>query len=173
MEKWKSIIGYEGLYEVSNLGRVRRSHYLNKLSVEAVEKARQLRASGQIYTDIANHFGVTQRAIIKALNVPLKCTALRTPNRILKLQKDGHGYWQIGLWKHGKGTLRQVHILVANAFLGIPPEGCEVNHKNGKKYDSRVDNLEYVTHQQNCLHSYHVLGNSRHLLTPRRKNIHQ
>ena len=46
-----------------------------------------------------------------------------------------------------------IHRLVMLAFVGKCPEGLEVNHKNGKKYDNRLSNLEYVTHQENVRHS--------------------
>ena len=43
-----------------------------------------------------------------------------------------------------------IHHLVALAWLGDPGEGLEVNHKNGVRTDNRVENLEWVTHKQNC-----------------------
>ena len=47
-----------------------------------------------------------------------------------------------------------VHRLVAMAFIGMPPDGMEINHKNGNKSDNRLDNLEYVTHSQNVVHAH-------------------
>jgi hypothetical protein len=47
-----------------------------------------------------------------------------------------------------------VHRLVALAFLG---NGAEVNHKNGDKADNRLENLEWTTRSDNCLHGIHVL----------------
>ena len=32
MEEWKDVIGYEGLYQVSNSGKVKRLAYYNKVS---------------------------------------------------------------------------------------------------------------------------------------------
>lgn len=50
-----------------------------------------------------------------------------------------------------------VHVLVANAFLGPRPDGLVHNHKNGDKFDSRPENLEYVTSSENLQHAYDVL----------------
>ena len=41
------------------------------------------------------------------------------------------------------------HILVAKAWIGPRPEGCELDHLNGNKLDWSVDNLEYVTPAEN------------------------
>ena len=45
--------------------------------------------------------------------------------------------------------IRMIHRAVAHAFLGDPPFGTEVSHKDGNSHNNRADNLEYVTHAQN------------------------
>lgn len=79
-------------------------------------------------------------------------------NRLRKL-KQTRGYSYVSLRREGKGKNRYVHHLVLAAFEGTIPAGHEVNHKNGIKTDNRLENLEYVTHSQNELHSFRVLGN--------------
>jgi hypothetical protein len=65
------------------------------------------------------------------------------------------GYLQVKLHKR---KAYSVHRLVAKAFCPGFREGLFVNHKNGIRTDNRAENLEWVTHQQNLLHSYRVLG---------------
>ena len=49
-----------------------------------------------------------------------------------------------------------VHRLVATAFIRAINQGEVVNHKNGIKYDNRIENLEIVTQQANMLHSTYL-----------------
>lgn len=50
----------------------------------------------------------------------------------------------------------KIHQLVAEAFLGPCPDGCEVNHRDGDPKNNRVDNLEYLTHADNIAHAYEI-----------------
>lgn len=44
---------------------------------------------------------------------------------------------------------RYVHHLVAEGFIGPRPDGQEIRHLNGDRYDCRATNLAYGTHRQN------------------------
>jgi DNA polymerase I-like protein with 3'-5' exonuclease and polymerase domains/intein/homing endonuclease len=71
-----------------------------------------------------------------------------------------------GSWGHVKVRLGRgakdspVHQLVAEAFLGSRPEGCEVLHLNGLPADNRVSNLVYGTSAENSAHTV-LHGRSR------------
>ena len=55
---------------------------------------------------------------------------------------------------HTDGTRRrlQAHIAIARTFIGIRPYDTVVAHLNGKKEDSRLENLAYVSVCENCAH---------------------
>lgn len=47
----------------------------------------------------------------------------------------------------------RLHRLLALAFIPNPSNLKVVNHKNGNKFDNKLENLEWVTHSENSLHS--------------------
>lgn len=71
---------------------------------------------------------------------------------------DSHGYLALNL-PLGNGKYRRTfaHRLVAAAFLPDFSDALEVNHKNGKRKDNRIQNLEMVTHAENMRHAAQVL----------------
>lgn len=71
-----------------------------------------------------------------------------------RILKPGLGkYALVRLAQDGIKTTRNIHILVAEAFLGQRPDGCQVNHKNFDRHDSRLANLEYCTAKENIGHA--------------------
>ena len=69
--------------------------------------------------------------------------------KFMKDRYDKDGYKKIGIVLDGKQKTYQVHQLIAMTFIPNPFGLTEVNHKNGKRDDNRVENLEWVTHIQN------------------------
>lgn len=63
------------------------------------------------------------------------------------------GYPRVCLCVDGRQNNYLVHRLVAIAFLGKPESNKEVNHINGIKGDSRLENLEWVTSRENHIHA--------------------
>jgi len=68
------------------------------------------------------------------------------------------GYQQCVLKKDGMQTNKQIHVLVAEAFLSKSSIDMEVNHIDGNKINNNIDNLEWITHSDNIKHQYSVLG---------------
>lgn len=77
---------------------------------------------------------------------------------ILKCVKDSYGYLNVDLIQNGVKKRVKVHRLVAQAFIpNLEYKPC-INHKNGIRDDNRVENLEWVTYQENEIHKRNVLG---------------
>lgn len=72
---------------------------------------------------------------------------------IIKLYTTKRGYVQVSLTKDKVSRQKDVHRLVAYAFLGNPGAGMQIDHKNGDKTDNRAINLEWVTPQENTRRS--------------------
>jgi len=64
----------------------------------------------------------------------------------------------------GRSKCRLVHRLVATAFIDGDTQ-LQVNHKNGKRDDNRVENLEWVSCSDNHRHSYASLNRKAHQWT--------
>ena len=62
-------------------------------------------------------------------------------------------YQTIKLCKNGKQHLHLVHRLVAQTFIPNPYNKPEINHIDGNKHNNCVSNLEWVTRQENAIHS--------------------
>jgi hypothetical protein len=89
-----------------------------------------------------------------------------TAFRILKPTINKYGYKRVGLSEHSKIKSMTVHRLVALAFIGEPQEGKQVNHKDGIKTNNNINNLEYVTIQENAIHAF------THNLNPQKGHTH-
>lgn len=73
--------------------------------------------------------------------------------QVLKPAKNKHGYLTVALSYKGEKLRRQVHRLVAMAFIPNPEDKPEVNHKNLNKEDCAISNLEWVTTEENRQHA--------------------
>lgn len=79
--------------------------------------------------------------------------------RIMKQFLRKNGYLHTNITINGKTKSMLVHRLVCSAILGINEK--EVNHKNGIRFDNKIENLEWVSHSENGLHSYKELNRKR------------
>lgn len=65
--------------------------------------------------------------------------------RICKQLETDKGYKYYKLQGICKWHKLRIHFLVASAFIPNKNNNNLVNHKNGNKWDNRVDNLEWYT----------------------------
>lgn len=72
----------------------------------------------------------------------------------IKQYKDVDGYPHVYLVKGQIRCYRAVHKLILGAFVPKPSPKYQVNHKNGKRDDNRLENLEWVTSQENTKHGW-------------------
>ena len=76
--------------------------------------------------------------------------------RFLKPFLNNQGYELVDLWDNTHKK-KLVHRLVAEAFIPNPDNKKEVNHIDGNPLNNKADNLEWVSHNENMLHSHRVL----------------
>ena len=105
-EIWRDVKGYEGLYAVSNWGRVKSLNY--------------------------RHTG---------------------KEKILRPGKHVDGYLSVVLCRCGRPKMYRVNRLVLSTFNPIDGmENLDCNHLDENKLNNRLENLEWVTHKENCNH---------------------
>lgn len=71
--------------------------------------------------------------------------------RICKKFLNVDGYVVVAFWVNQKVLHRRVHRLVMETWVGADER--EVNHIDGDKQNNVLENLEYVTHQENVDHA--------------------
>lgn len=73
--------------------------------------------------------------------------------RVLTPAIDARGYERVCLFKMDRDRRYKVHRLVAITFIPNPDNKPQVNHKDGNKRNNFVDNLEWVTNEENMRHA--------------------
>ena len=74
--------------------------------------------------------------------------------RLIKGWTGKIGYRVVSLWKDGKATKHNVHVLLATTFLPNPDNLPEVNHKDGVKLNNDITNLEWISGSGNIRHAF-------------------
>lgn len=69
-----------------------------------------------------------------------------------------NGYYIKCLQRGNTKKYVTIHRLVATAFIPNPMGLEQINHINGNKIDNRVENLEWITREDNMLHAVYTLG---------------
>lgn len=122
-EEWRPVVSWEGVYQVSSQGQVRRVAGYPTFQGRPRRHSRTGLMTGQ----------------------PVE--------RVLKpMLKDGRPTVCL-VQGMGTEKWISVHTLVAEAFLGARPEGQTVKHLNGDKADNRVENLEWATLRRQRQHA--------------------
>lgn len=74
---------------------------------------------------------------------------------IQKLYERDNGYLSCNVYYEGVQKTKEIHILVAEAFLGERPSSQYViNHIDGNKTNNHLSNLEYITYAENTQHAF-------------------
>ena len=129
----------------------------------------------EIWKDIPNYEGyyqISNLGNIKSLKRKVKqfngyqIIEKEIDERMLKTSKQNNGYILVRLSKNGKAKTYSVHRLVIRTFIG---ESClQVDHKNGKKSNNELNNLEYVTSFENMRRAFR-----NNLVTLKKNEINQ
>lgn len=124
-EEWREVRGYEGLYEVSNMGNVR------SLDRIVTQKTR----GGWI-----KNFNYSGRILKPDITISI----------------SGNPYYRVTLSKDNKTKRFMVHRLVAENFLPNNENKDVVDHIDGCSTNNNVNNLRWVTTQENNKNPIHI-----------------
>lgn len=136
LELWSDITGYEGLYQVSNLGNVKSLNRSMMVTQERYSKPRLMRRKGKLLKPGVSYY----KGKASAYPVVLLC-------------------------KNGIPKNHRVHRLVALHFVPNPENKPAVNHLNANTLDNRAANLEWCTITENNRHAI-ALGNRKYKNKP-------
>lgn len=113
----------------------------------------------EIWKDIPglNYYQASNLGNIKSLPKMVNNNLTKVPylmkGRILVQMNTTTGYKRVSVIDGNEKKQISVHRLVAMAFLDNPDNKRTVNHKNGIKYDNRIENLEWATYSENTSHA--------------------
>lgn len=74
-------------------------------------------------------------------------------NSPIEPTKNPNGYYKYCFTLNGKREQKLIHQVVAKHFLANPYDHKQVNHKDGNKANNSVQNLEWISSEDNIQHS--------------------
>ena len=83
------------------------------------------------------------------------------PGHVLARRIQNGGYLFVSLYRGSKAIVKTVHSIVAAAFIGPRPDGCDINHLDGDKTHNAAGNLEYIDRAGNMRHAFRT-GIAKH-----------
>lgn len=115
----------------------------------------------EVWKDIKGYEGeyqISNRGRIKSLpkeklHDSISGTKYTTKEKIMKPADNCRGYMCTMIGRNEKSRTVSIHRLVAEAFIPNPDNLPEVNHIDGDKKNNNVENLEWVSHQDNMRHA--------------------
>jgi len=125
---------------MKNLNATERKNYLKKL-VELNERYN----NGLKQIPSYPRYSVNKEGTIVKDNATGK-----EKNFYLNRGKKSNSYFIVNIKDlQGNSKMKYVHHLVAEAFISERPEGLVLNHIDGNEKNNDVNNLEYITQNQN------------------------
>ena len=120
-------------------------------------------ANSEIWKPIADYEGLYEISTLGNVR------SVYRYKKVLKPMLSNTGYYRVDLFKDKKRRQFSVHRLVANAFIDHSIDKNVVNHIDENKLNNNVNNLEWVTNRENCLHGTAIARRTAHTNYKNRK----
>lgn len=120
----------------------------------AASKVRPQSAKTEIWLPVAGWDNYEVSNLGNVRNIAKQKGGQKLDAKLLKPNLNKHtGRRSVFLHQNGQKVRRYVYRLAALAFIPNPKNKPCVNHKDGKKQNDCVTNLEWVTHKENMKHA--------------------
>lgn len=104
----------------------------------------------EIHIQTLKHFPLSNKYLVSTLGEVISVKS----GRHIKSTNHKGGYLRLGLVTDEGRKKFLLHRVVAITFIPNPENKPEVNHIDGNKHNNSVDNLEWVTREENQHHAF-------------------
>lgn len=111
-----------------------------------------------------DRYEVSNDGRVRSIDTYVNCRGGKTrlsKGRMKPLYRNNRGYVIVSLCRDNKATYSLVHRLVAEAFISNPHNKPQVNHIDGDVRNNHAGNLEWVTDNENKVHSSVSVGGTQ------------